>query len=102
MPIENGDPLEVAKVTVLVAFRCGCLVEKSAPGCPAKLSQLVQCTQHAAASCVAGSCQVVTDAAASAAFEAGVRTVSTTGWIGDPPPAFADMQALDARLRNGA
>jgi len=100
MAIVEG--LEVAKVTVLVAFRCGCLVERSAPGCPAKLHQLVQCTQHAAAACVAGSCKIVTDAASQAALDAGVRTVSSNGWIGDPPPAFAEMKSLDERLRDGA
>ena len=100
MAIVEG--LEVAKVTVLVAFRCGCLVERSAPGCPAHLSQLVQCTLHAAESNAAGTCQAVTDAAETAALDAGVRTVSNDPWIGDPPPAFAEMKAIDERLRNGS
>lgn len=97
-----SEELEVAKVTVVVAFRCGCLLERSAPGCPARMSQMVQCTKHAAESNAAGTCQFVTDAASRATLDAGVRTVSNNDWIGDPPPAFAEMKALDERLRNGS
>lgn len=74
MPIDKLDPLEVAKVTVVVAFRCGCVVDRSAPGCPAQVKQLVQCTKHAAESNAAGTCRAVVDAAEAAAIRAGVKT----------------------------
>lgn len=66
--------LVVARVSVVVAFQCGCVVERSSPGSPARIRLIVQCAEHAAAACAAGTCEVMFLAAESAALEAGVRT----------------------------